>query len=175
MRRLHRTLLLILAMLFLLEAWLWDCLAPIVARVVHFIPLQGLKDGIRRFVAQLSPPATLVVAAIPLLALSVPLKFLELYAIATGQWLLAILVLLFVKLVGVGVTAFIFDATRDKLLQMAWFARMYDWFVWARDWAHAQIDPIMARARRYLRLLKPERAGRFWRLFLRMRRRMQRA
>jgi hypothetical protein len=175
MRRLHRTLLLILAMLFLLEAWLWDRLAPVVARVVHLIPLQGLKDGIRRFVAQLSPPATLVVAAIPLLALSVPLKFLELYTIATGQWLLAILVLVFVKLVGVGVTAFIFDATRDKLLQMAWFARMYDWFVWARDWAHAQIDPVKARVRHYLRLLKPERAGRFWRLFLRMRRRMQRA
>jgi hypothetical protein len=85
----------------------------------------------------LSPPATLVVAAIPLLALAVPLKFLELYTIATGQWLLAILVLLFVKLVGVGITAFIFDVTRDKLLQMAWFARMYGWFVWARDWAQA--------------------------------------
>jgi hypothetical protein len=175
MRRLHRTLLLILAMLFLLEAWLWDRLAPAVARVVHIIPLQGLKAAVRRFVAQLSPPATLVVAAIPLLALSVPLKFLELYAIATGQWLLAILVLLFVKLVGVGVTAFIFDATRDKLLQMAWFARMYDWFVWARDWAHAQIDPVIVRTRRYLRLLKPDRASRFLRLFMRMRRRMQRA
>ena len=28
----------ILALLFLLEAWLWDHLEPIVARVVNFIP-----------------------------------------------------------------------------------------------------------------------------------------
>ena len=34
---------------------------------------------------------------------------------------------------------------------------------------------VKARLRRYLRLLRPERSGRFFRLFLRIRRRMQRA
>src|SRR5664279_1053652 len=34
-----RTLWVILALLFLLEAWLWDHLEPIVARVVDLIPL----------------------------------------------------------------------------------------------------------------------------------------
>ena len=175
MRRLQRALLILLALVFLAEAWLWDHLAPVVARIVGIIPLNPVKDWIRRFVAQLSPPATLAVAAIPLLLLSVPIKLIEVYALATGQWLLVLLVLLFAKVIGVGVTAFIFDATRDKLLQMPWFARVYAWFVWARDWAHAQIDPVKARLRRYLRLLRPERSGRFFRLFLRIRRRMQRA
>jgi hypothetical protein len=175
MRRLQRALLVFLALLFLVEAWLWDHLAPVVARIVRIIPLDRLKDWIRRSVAQLSPPATLAVAAVPLLLLSVSIKLVEVYALATGQWLLVLAVLVFAKVVGVGVTAFIFDATRDKLLQMAWFRRVYEWFVWARDWAHAQVDPVKARLRRYLRMLRPERAGRFFRLFLRVRRRMQRA
>ena len=32
-----------------------------------------------------------------------------------------------------------FDATR-KLLQMAWFQRLYDWFIWCARWAHAQTE-----------------------------------
>ena len=52
--------------------------------------------------------------------------------------------LVFAKLLGLGVTAFVFDVTRDKLLQLAWFRRMYDWFMWLRDWAHAQTEPIRA-------------------------------
>jgi hypothetical protein len=38
MRRWLRPLWVILALLFLLEAWLWDHLEPIVARVVDLIP-----------------------------------------------------------------------------------------------------------------------------------------
>ena len=63
-----------------------------------------------------------------------------------------------------------FDATRDKLLQMAWFARMYDWFMWARDWAHAMTEPVRERLRQLAWLLKPQRAGRFLRRLMRLRR-----
>jgi hypothetical protein len=73
-----------------------------------------------------------------------------------------------------GVTAFVFDATRAKLLQMAWFQRMYDWFLWARDWAHAQTGPIRQRLHQLTWLLKPQRAGRFLRRLMRLRRRAYR-
>ena len=59
-----------------------------------------------------------------------PLKFLEVYFLATRNWLGAAGVILFVKLLGLGITAFIFDVTRDKLLQMAWFERLYEWVLW---------------------------------------------
>jgi hypothetical protein len=77
--------------------------------------------------------------------------------------------------VGLGVTAFVFDATRYQLLQMAWFARMYDWFLWARDWAHAQTEPVRQRALRLTWLLKPQRAGKFLRRLMRLRRRAYRS
>ena len=88
--------------------------------------------------------------------------------------MLPALVLIVAKLLGLGVTAFVFDATRDKLLQMAWFHRMYDWFFWAREWAHAQTEPIRQRLQQLSWLLHPQRAGRFFRRVTRLRRRAYR-
>jgi len=172
-RYLLRPLWIVLALLFLLEAWLWDHLQPVVARLVALIPLAALKRGIARLVADLPPWAVLFVFAIPLIAM-LPLKFLELYFLATRNWLGAAAVILFVKLAGVGVTAFIFDVTRDKLLQMGWFRGVYAWVIWARDWAHAQTAPIRARIRQLAWLLKPQRAGTFLRRLMRLRRRAYR-
>jgi hypothetical protein len=52
---------------------------------------------------------------------------------------------------------------------------MYDWFLWARDWARAQIEPIRQRLHRLLWLLKPQRAARFLRRLIRLRRRAYRS
>ena len=169
-RYLLRPLWILLALLFLLEAWLWDHLQPLVARLVALIPLARLKSAIARLVAGLPPWAVLFVFAVPLIAM-LPLKFLEVYFLAKRDWLGAAAVILFVKLAGVGITAFIFDVTRDKLMQMAWFRRVYAWFVWARAWAHAQTEPIRQRIRQLAWLLKPQRAGTFLRRLMRLRRR----
>jgi hypothetical protein len=173
MRRWLRPLWVILALLFLLEAWLWDHLEPIVARIVNLIPWGSLKEKLARLIEDLPPWAVLFVFIIPFIVM-LPLKFLEVYFLATRNWLGAIAVIIFVKLVGLGVTAFIFDVTRDKLLQMAWFSRMYGWFLWARDWAHAQTEPIKQRLKRLTWLLKPQRAGKFLRRLMKLRRRAYR-
>jgi hypothetical protein len=172
-RHLLRPLWTVLALLFLLEAWLWDHLKPLVQWAVELIPLRRIKVSLRRLIKSLPPWATLIVFVIPFLFL-LPLKFLEVYFLAKRQWLGAALVLVVAKLLGLGLTAFVFDATRGKLLQMAWFRRMFDWFMWARDWAHAQTEPIRARIRQIGWLLKPERAGRFFRRLMRLRRRAYR-
>lgn len=173
MRRALRPLWTILALLFLLEAWLWDHLEPIVARVVGLLPWGRLKDWIKRTIERLPPYAALAVFVVPFIVL-LPLKFLEVYLLATRNWLAAGLVLVVAKLLGLGVTAFVFDATRDKLLQMTWFRRIYDWFMWTRAWAYAQTEPIRQRLQKMAWLLKPQRAGRFMRRLTRLRRRAYR-
>ncbi|HTT48472.1 MAG TPA: hypothetical protein VMG39_10790 [Pseudolabrys sp.] len=170
MRRWLRPFWVILALLFLLEAWLWDHLEPIVARVVDLIPWGRVKDWLRRTIANLPPWAALGVFIVPLVVL-LPLKFLEVFLLAKRHWLAAGLVLIVAKLIGLGVTAFVFDATRGKLLQMAWFARMFDWFMWARDWAHEITEPVRERVQQLMWLLKPQRAGRFLRRLMKLRRR----
>lgn len=169
-----RPLWIVLALLFLMEAWLWDHLEPIVARAVNLVPWGKLKGKLARLIEDLPPWATLIVFVIPFIVL-LPLKFLEVYFIAKRQWLAAGVVLVLAKLLGLGVTAFVFDVTRDKLLQMAWFRRMFDWFMWLRDRAHEQTEPIRLRIRQLIWLLKPQRAGRFFRRLMRLRRRAYRS
>jgi len=174
MRRALRLILVPLALLFLMEAWLWDHLAPLVARFVRFIAWDRLKARIARLIEHLPAKLTLLVFLIPFVLL-LPFHALEIILLARHRWISALAVALLAKLFGLGVTAFVFDATRHKLLQIAWFRRMYDWFMWARAWAHAQVAPVTARLRQYIWLLRPERAGRFVRRLIRLRRRMQRA
>jgi hypothetical protein len=181
MRRLRHALLMLLALVLLFEAWLWDHLAPIVGWIVALIPLARIKAGIAAAVAGLSPPATLFVFIAPVLLL-LPLKFLGLWMLAHGHWLGAFSVLALAKVVSVGVTAFIFDITRPKLLQMAWFHRFYDWVMRGIAWAHALAEPmkiriklVMRRIKRWFRMFAPKRAGRTLKLMLRIRRRVQAA
>lgn len=159
----------LLALLFLAEAWLWDHLEPIVARIVRAIPWKRVKARLAALVEELPPWAVLFIFAVPFIAM-LPLKFLEVYFLATQNWLGAILVIVFVKIVGLGVTAFIFDVTRDKLLMMVWFRRVYEWFLWARVKAGEITEPVRERMRQVAWLLKPQRAGRFLKRFMRLRR-----
>jgi hypothetical protein len=67
--------------------------------------------------------------------------------LARGYWLGALGVLVFAKMLSVGVTAFIFDLTQPKLLQMPWFRWLYDRVMAGLGWAHGLIDPIKRRLR----------------------------
>jgi hypothetical protein len=172
MRRLLRPLLILLALVFLLEAWLWTHLAPIVGWIVARIPLRAIKAAVAAWIERLPPSATLVVFVVPIVVL-LPFKFLGLWLLAHGHWLDALALLALAKLAGLGVTAFIFDLTRPKLLQLAWFRSLYDRVMIWLAWAHAMIDPIKDRLRRTFRMFGPKRAGRTLRLLMRIRRRMQ--
>jgi hypothetical protein len=172
MRRLLRPLWILLALIFLVEAWLWDHLAPIVAWVVARLPIDPIKRQLAVWIEGLPPAATLVVFIVPFIVL-LPLKFLEVWFLAHRNWVGAIAVLIAAKLLGLGVTAFIFDLTRPKLLQLAWFRRFYGWMLWALERAHAVLDPIKRRIKQWFRMFAPKRAGRTLRLLMRIRRRMQ--
>jgi hypothetical protein len=173
-RKFLRLLWVILALLFLLEAWLWDHLEPVVERAVNVVPWGKVKVSLARLIENLPPYAVLTIFVIPIIFVLLPLKFLEVYVIATQGWLGVVIVLLFAKFLGVGISAFLFDVTRDKLLQIGWFHRMYDWFIWLRGWSHEITEPVRQRVRKLRWLLKPQRAGRFLRLLMRLRRRAYR-
>ena len=75
--------------------------------------------------------------------------------LAHEHWLGALGVLGFAKVVSVGVTAFLFDLTRPKLLQLAWFRRLYERVMAGVTWAHELIDPIKRRLKIAIRMLRP--------------------
>ena len=185
MRRLLKPLWVLLALVFLFEAWLWEHLRPLVAWVVERIAWDRLKARAAAWIEHLPPYATLLVFLVPVILLF-PLKLVGLWMLAHGSWLGAMAVLGLAKVISMGVTAFIFDITRPKLLQLAWFRWLYDhMLIWLAK-AHALIDPIRLRLRaaaarafapvrramrRLFWLMKPGRSGRLFRRIARLRRR----
>jgi hypothetical protein len=150
LRRLLQPLWVLLAIVFLIEAWLWDHLEPIVARFVSVIPMRTFKQWLAERVDALSPAMTLIVFIVPVIPLF-PLKLVGLWLLAHEYWASAVFTILFAKFVGVGVTAFIFDVTRDKLLEMNWFEKLYEFIIDLREKAKALVEPIKQRIVNLLR------------------------
>src|ERR1700676_3767769 len=150
LRRLLQPIWVLLAVIFLIEAWLWDHLEPIVAWVVAKLPLRAFKHWLAERVDTLSPAMTLVVFIVPVIPLF-PLKLVGFWLLTHEYWLSAILTIIFAKFLGVGVTAFIFDVTRPKLLEMAWFETLYEFVIGLRARAMALVDPIKLRIMQALR------------------------
>jgi len=184
MRRLTRPFWIFVALVFLFEAWLWEHLRPVVAWIVDRIAWARFKAWVANAIGHLGPYPTLLVFLIPV-ALLVPLKFVALWMLARGSWLGAMATLVFAKVVGMGVAAFILDLTRPKLLQLPWF-RWFDqhvlyWLARAhalvdpikieiRNWMRRELQPLRRRLRRLAWLMRPRRAGRFMRRLARIRR-----
>jgi hypothetical protein len=150
LRRLLQPVWVLLAVIFLIEAWLWDHLEPIVAWFVAKIPLQTFKHWLAERVDSLSPAMTLIVFIVPVIPLF-PLKLVGVWLLMHEYWLSAVTTIIFAKLLGVGVTAFVFDVTRPKLLEMGWFERLYEFILAIRAKAKTMVDPIKARVREILR------------------------
>jgi hypothetical protein len=115
-----------------------------VARVVALIPLRAFKQWLADRVDALSPAMTLIVFIVPVIPLF-PLKLVGLWLLAHEYWISAVLTIIFAKFLGVGVAAFIFDVTRDKLLEMDWFETLYEFVMELRAKASALVDPVRMR------------------------------
>jgi hypothetical protein len=155
-RRLGRAFWFTLAVLFLIESWLWDNVKLGLVRLAHELGLRAIEARLRDWLSRLSPVATLGVFALPAISI-LPLKLLAVAAIAHGHVLTGLAVILAAKTLALGVTSFLFDASRDKLMQLAWFVTVYDLTLRVRAWALEKVEP----ARRRLREARAYLATRF--------------
>jgi hypothetical protein len=168
-RRLLRPVWLTLAVVFLVEAWLWDHLGRLVGRITDLCGLPALRARLAPRLAQLPPAAALAVFLVPVV-LVLPLKLLGLWLLARGSWLGAVVVVILAKLLSVGVTAFLFQATRSKLLQLAWFRWLHALVLAGLAWARRQTEPLRRQIRAWRRAISA-RSGRLGRRIVRLRRR----
>jgi hypothetical protein len=162
--RLKHFLLTLAAVLFLIEAWLWDWTQALGRALIGLLPWQAFKDAVARIIASLPAYGALTLFVLPIFVVE-PLKVFAVRAMAHGHILKGLLGLAALKFVGVGVFAFIFDLTRDKVLEIAWFARFYRWVLMWRDKAHAFIAPYRAAVVARLAALKAQARGLLARTF----------
>src|SRR5882757_11141544 len=101
LRRLLQPFWVLLAVIFLIEAWLWDHLEPVVAWFVELIPLRAFKQWLAERVDTLSPAMTLIVFVVPVIPLF-PLKLVGILLLAHDHCTGAVFTILFAKWLGVG-------------------------------------------------------------------------
>lgn len=142
--RLTRAFWFALALLFLIESWLWDHLRDWLRALERWLGVERFEPWLKERVARLSPPMALVLFVGPVIGI-LPLKIAALALLAHGHILTGVAVVLLAKMLALGVEAFLFDICRDKLLQMGWFARFYAIVLDARAWASALVKPYKER------------------------------
>jgi len=130
-----------LALLFLFESWIWDHVRDWLRALGRRLGVERLEPALADFVARHSPYAALAIFAVPAICI-LPLKLIAVGMIAHGHVLAGIAVIFLAKSLALGVSAFLFEHTRDKLLQLPWFARFYGVVLEVRAWAHRLVDPV---------------------------------
>jgi hypothetical protein len=111
------------AIIVLLEDWLWDDLARFAAAIGRL----PIFHQIEAFIVWLPPYPSLLIFGVPSLLL-VPVKFASLYFIAHGRPALGFLIAAAAKVAGTALVARIFNLAKPKLLQIGWFAFVYERF-----------------------------------------------
>lgn len=180
MRILRRGLFFALAVVFLVETWIWDSFAALGHWIADRIPFAAFKAAVERLVSRLPAGVALCLFVIPAIVIF-PFKIGGLWLIAHGQIIAGGLVFIAAKFGGVGAAAFLFELTRDKLMTMEWFAKLYRLVMGWREWAHRLVDPYMAEIKAQMRAVKERllratmgERGRMTKTILRMRERMRR-
>ncbi|MFG1464982.1 hypothetical protein V5F77_19035 [Xanthobacter sp. DSM 24535] len=165
-------LLVVLALLFLVEAWLWRHLAPAVQWCADRLPFAAFKATISRWAHRLPPYGAFFLFLIPLLLVE-PLYIVALWAFSHHHWVLGTVAVLLEKLVGVALMAFLFDVCRAQLLSIGWFAWLFNWLVRIKTWAEAEVEPVKLRVHALMARIRaalPADGG-FWQRVRALRRR----
>ena len=160
--RAPRALMLVFALAFLFETWIWGSLVAAVRWLAQRIPWNAFKAAVRRQVNRLP-------AIVALVLFGVPLLFNELGSlacivlVATGHFLSGAVGYVVIKVVGLGLVAAIFDLTREKLMTLPWFAVGYEKFEALHEFARRLVAPYRAAALAFLGDLRDRaRACRSW-------------
>lgn len=135
------------ALIVLFEEWGWRPLMEALGQLARFRPIAALE----RWIAGLPPYGALVVFALPTTIL-MPLKFVAVWLLANGFIWTAGGLFLGAKVASTALIARIFMLTKPALMQLAWFARAYNWFM---PWKEALFAEIRASwPWRYGRMVK---------------------
>ncbi|WAR45599.1 hypothetical protein [Methylomonas rapida] len=129
-----KLLLTLLAILLIVEEWLWDFLSA----CGHYMALLLRLESFERWLVQTSPPLALLAFTIPILIVT-PINLVALSLLLNGLLLQGILLELFAKLLGTLLVARVFSLTKPQLLTFAVIAVIYHNVTGWLRWAHAKI------------------------------------
>ena len=122
------------ALLVLFEEWGWRPLSAALAWLGRFSPVAAVE----RWIASLPPYGALLAFVLPTSVL-LPLKFLAVWLLANNYYVSATALFVGAKIVSTALLARIFILAKPALMQIPWFARLYDLFIPWKDALFAEI------------------------------------
>ncbi|MDI1356969.1 MAG: hypothetical protein PSU84_01995 [Methylobacter sp.] len=128
----NKILLSFLAVILIIEEWLWDLLTAFGRSLFHWLNLEQFEQWLR----QTKPTMALVAFSIPLLIVA-PINIVAFKLIANGLILQGILTEVLAKLLGTLLVARVFALTKPQLLTFVFLMIIYTtitrWLKWAHD------------------------------------------
>jgi hypothetical protein len=144
---LRRALLVLLALAFLFETWIWDRVVAAAQRLATLINWAAIRAALRRVIERLPVGVALLLFGIPFVVAEGGAFVCVLFA-AMGHVVAGAIGYTAIKIVGFGLLAPIFDLTKPKLMTLPWFAFVYDKAVVFHHFALGLIAPYRAAAQK---------------------------
>jgi hypothetical protein len=135
------------ALVFLIEEWLWNRLKQAMALLGRLPGLRRLERGIAGL-----PPAWAAVVFLAPSTLILPIKLFAVKMIVTGHIMSGAGVILAAKIAATALFARVFVLTQPALMRLQWFVRLHAAVLRWRVRAHGQIEahPLWRRMRRHM-------------------------
>ncbi|MEI7669535.1 MAG: hypothetical protein WCJ33_05600 [Pseudomonadota bacterium] len=135
MKYLKKFLISILAIILLIEEWLWDYFTIASKYLSSFLNLEKFESWLKnasRYVA-------LIAFIIPILLIT-PLNLVAINLLTKGKIISALIIEIFAKLLATFLIARIFALTRNQLMTFAWFEKIYGKIISWLSWAHNIVE-----------------------------------
>ena len=144
---LPRALLLLLALAFLFETWIWDRVVAAARRFAALLHWAEVRVALMRVIDRLPAWAALLLFGVPFIVAEGG-SFVCVVLTAMGHVVAGVIGYALIKLIGFGLLAAIFDLTRPKLMTLPWFVFVYDKALIFHYFALTLIAPYRAAARK---------------------------
>jgi uncharacterized membrane protein len=147
----------------LLDAIFMTLAKPIADWIDKHVPMRRLRNWIR----SLPPYPSLALFSVPVIVLE-PIKPFAAYLAATGQFLSGAITFIVGELLKLVLMERLFNLTREKLMRIPVFARLYGWYSQAITWLRATeawrvLSSVSRTAREYFKAIGGRAAHRIQR------------
>ncbi len=144
---------LLLALVFLFETWVWGSMVAAARVVAAFIPWTRFQTWARRVIDGLPAIVAVLLFGVPLFVSEFG-AFISVVLMATGHLLIGSTMYIALKIVGVSLIPVIFDITRGKLMTLPWFVFLYEQFERLHAVAKRFVAPYRVAAVALLRRIR---------------------
>ena len=121
----------LLAIIVLIEEFLWQALTFLSAKLAKFLRLEKFES----WLSQTSPYIAMLAFVIPIL-LVLPINLFAFWLMAIGCIVRGVILEIFAKLLGTFLIARVFALTKQQLMTFIWFKKLYNTIIKWIDWAH---------------------------------------